>query len=170
MNHTLNFSIQAQAMLKSAASWAKFLAVLGFINVLLIFGVAAGLMSLGTFLPQLNYILQNENLPTKQLGEAGFDISTFDMGAYSYAPLVIGIFYILIGIVYLFPIVYLFRFGSNAHTALRTGSEINLEKSMTSLKSHYKFLGMFIIITFVIYIILAIVGVIGGMFFGSQMM
>lgn len=169
MNQNLSFSSQAQTMLKSAASWAKFLAVLGFLNVLIVFTVAVGLMSFGTFLPQLNALLQNPNLPTEQINQAGVDISTFDIGTYSYLPLIMGIFYILMGIVYLFPIIYLFRFGSNAHAALRTGSELNLEKSMTNLKSHYKFLGMFIIITFVIYTVLAIVGVMAGMFFGSSM-
>lgn len=75
MNQNLTFSLQAQTMFKSAASWAKFLAVLGFLNVLLVFGVAVGLMSLGTFLPQLNSILQNPTIPTKELSEAGVDIS-----------------------------------------------------------------------------------------------
>ncbi|WP_338763224.1 DUF5362 family protein [Bernardetia sp. ABR2-2B] len=170
MNHALSFSAQAQTMLKSASSWAKFLAILGFINVFFVFTVAAGLMSFGTFLPYLNLFLQNPNLPTEQMSQAGFDVSILSTGAYSYLPLVMGIIYIIVGIIYLFPIVHLFRFGSNASSAIRTGNEISLEKSMSHLKSHYKFLGMFIIITFVVYIIIAVVGVIGGMFFGSQMM
>jgi len=57
--------------------------------------------------------------------------------------------------IYFFPVYYLYNFSSKLKDAIRLNSEVILENSFKNLKSHYKFMGIVLLIFLVIY---------GGMF------
>jgi len=64
-----------------------------------------------------------------------------------------GLMYVLIGLLYFFPVYYLFKFSSKVRTALMTKNTQELETAFENLKSHYKFIGILMIITLSIYVL-----------------
>lgn len=61
--------------------------------------------------------------------------------------------YVLIAFIYFFPVYYLYQFSSNIEMALEEKDSLNLESAFGYLKSHYKFLGIFIIVTMGFYLL-----------------
>ena len=64
-----------------------------------------------------------------------------------------GLIYVLIGLLYFFPVFYLFKFSSKVRTALATKNTQELDAAFENLKSHYKFIGILMIITLSIYVL-----------------
>ncbi len=50
--------------------------------------------------------------------------------------------YLLIAVLYFFPIYYLFKFSENMKTGIELKAEANMEQAFSYLKSHYKFMGI----------------------------
>lgn len=73
----------------------------------------------------------------------------------------IGVLYALIGILYVYPALKLWKYGSRIGALLVTASEIDLEAALGEQRAFWKFAGMMVIITFVIYI-LAMIGLMGA--------
>jgi hypothetical protein len=63
-----------------------------------------------------------------------------------FPPSFLTFFYIVIAIVYFFPIYYLFKFSEDLKFALEMGHEEQLTSAFRWLKSHYKFIGILLII------------------------
>ncbi len=124
-NGQLTVSPTATVYLAETSRWAKFLAVLGFCFIGLI--VVIGLFA-GTILSSMG-------------------------GALPYPPFAVGIFYILIGAVYFFPIYYLFKFAIKLKPAIQQRDPGDLESAFENLKSHYKFIGILMIITLALYVV-----------------
>ena len=57
-----------------------------------------------------------------------------------------GVIYIIVALIYFFPVMYLYKFGTNLKTALAIRDGRALERSFENLKSHYKFIGIIAII------------------------
>lgn len=114
----LNLSTDNRFDLREAATWAKFLAIVGFIFIGL--GVI-GVFSFGALMAS-----------SPVSGMEGMS------GMYS----MIMILYILILLIYFLPILYLFRFATKIKTAVNTNNQGDMNTAFANLKAHYKFLGI----------------------------
>ena len=110
------------ANLKVTSFWANFLSIIGFVYTGLLI-----LMGLG-FLIALPII-----------GNEIFPVQVFPLNY-------IGIIYIVIGLVYLIPTLYLNRFADKIKTALLNFQQIEFESGFKNLRSLFKFMGITTII------------------------
>lgn len=143
-----NFEMQvtdaAKDFLRTASGWALFLAVTGFI--------LNGLMFLGAL---MMFAVGAANLPQQ------------DLQVFSPVQMALGI--LLYIVVFTFPIYYLGKFASTVKKALNENSTASLTAAFSYLKSHYKTLGIAVIIGIVSYILLLIVMISKAAAIASQM-
>ena len=125
----LEISPSSVSYLKETSSWALFFAVLGFVFIVIL---VLGAFFVGAILSALN---GEEMLPG--------------------AELTIGIIYLIIGVIYFFPIYYLYMFSTNMKKAIENNDIENLDIAFKNIKSHYKFMGVFTIIILAIYILMS---------------
>ncbi len=133
----LEVSDEIKVLLKETTSWTYFLSILGFIGIgfLVIFGIFFGaIMSAGA--------LRNNN-PYEAMG--------FSMGYF-------GLVYVVMALIYFFPVLYLFNFSRKMKSALSNTNKADFKSAFTNLKSHYKFMGVFTIVIISIYVLAFIVG------------
>ena len=135
-NTILELTEESKIFLKEATNWAKFLAILGFIGVgfMVIVGLAFGSI-MSAFNPAMN-----------------------DMPMPSFA---FGFIYIIIAIIYFFPVLFLYRFVTHSQKALSLSDTGQLSEAFKNLRSHYQFIGILAIIFIGIYILggLVLIGV-----------
>ena len=111
---------EIKGYLSEISKWSYFLSIMGFIGV--------GLMVLaGIF---IGFFSGLNNL-------AGSSNTLYNLG-YSMG---IGLFYIVLALIYLFPVIYLFRFSKRVKSALKLNSNEDFRIAFLNLKSHYKFMG-----------------------------
>lgn len=137
----LQFTQQAQDFLKETAKWASFLSILGFIGIgfMILGGIGASAMG-------------------SQIAEA-----QAAMGQPSPIPMgMLGILYIVMAVLYFFPVMYLFKFASNTKDAIASKNTERLTAALGNLKSHYKFLGILTIIFIVLFILMFVFGIVAG--------
>jgi hypothetical protein len=118
--------------LNTARKWAMFLAITSFIFLGLV--VIIGLIA-GTFLTAFG------------TGEKGLGIPDSLM----FIPV------LLIGAIYFFPVLFLFRFSKHAHHAILTLDKLALHKAIKNLKACFAYIGILIIIILTLYILVLIV-------------
>lgn len=136
----LNVSSTIMGFLKETSTWTYFLSILGFIGI--------GLMLLfGVFFSVVMGLISGGN-PYEGLG---MDMSYF------------GLIYIVLALLYFFPVLYLFNFSRKTKLALKTNNNDDLTTAFSNLKSHYKFMGVFTIVVISIYILAFVIAVIAGM-------
>ncbi|MGJ8761964.1 MAG: DUF5362 family protein [Polaribacter sp.] len=135
----LTITKASKNFLKETAKWAKFLSIIGFIliAIMLVFAVFA------TTIFELAGKMQ-PGMPAS-LG------------------LTMTVTYLVLAIIYFFPVYYLLQFSNKMKTALFTKNDETLAKAFEMLKSHYKFIGVFTIITMSLYALLIVVAVFGGL-------
>jgi magnesium-transporting ATPase (P-type) len=133
----LTVSDQAKRFLSEAGKWGRFISIIGFIMIALmvIFSLFAGVMF--------------GNLP-------GLDELPFPSAIFS-------LVYLLIAALYFFPVFYLYRFSYRIREALNRNDEAILESSFENLKSHYKFIGILLIVMLALYALIFVFAVIGGL-------
>lgn len=136
IKENLSLSKNAISFLLETAKWSHFLAILGF--VLVGFMVLIGLFA-GTL---LSLIPETTGLPIS--------------GG------VIGIIYTIMGALYFFPALFLYKFSRKMKEAIKSYSDEELESALDNLKSHYKFIGIFAIITISLYILMFVVSIGAG--------
>lgn len=132
----LTITSEAKGFLKETANWCKFLSVLGFIGL--------GLLFLSSFFISSIY----SNMPQAAT-------MPFNLG------IVMTVVYILIIAIYIFPLYYLYQFSLKLKKALLSKDDETLADAFEMLKSHYKFVGVFTVIILSIYILAGILGVMG---------
>jgi hypothetical protein len=127
--------------LSEARKWAKFIAIISFVGIglLVMMGVIMGLVM--------------DSL-TSAAGQAPMPFS----------GIVFMVIYIAIAIVYFFPVYYLFRFSEDMGNALASGSEEVMTSAFQYLKSHYKFIGILMIVSMVLGALSGIAMVLAGIF------
>ncbi|MGL2963491.1 DUF5362 family protein [Flavobacterium sp. RSB2_4_14] len=135
-NNGMQLESAAKDYLRESAKWSMFLAILGFIGI----GFLALLAIIMTFTMSM--------LPETP-------------GPFGAIKGFISIIYLVFAILYLFPIYYLFKYADNTKKALNSGNTELLTSAFCNLKSHHKFLGIASIIIIALYIVAAIVMVIG---------
>lgn len=134
----LTLNNNSKSFLRETAKWAKFLSIMGFIGIgfMVIFSFFAGTIF--------------QNLPNAQT-------LPMDMGV------TLTITYLIIAVLYFFPVYYLFQFSNKMKTALLTKNDETLAAAFEVLKSHYKFIGVFTIIILSLYALIAIFAIIGAL-------
>jgi len=137
---------ETKAYLTETAKWAKLLAIVGF--VMLVIMILASL-AMGAFMGTM----MSSTMADSGGGLAG----ALGGGALSFM-------YIIIAIIYYFPLMYLYKFATRMKTALASNDQASLNESIKNLKSCYKFLGIFTLVTVIIYGIGIVFAMIGGMF------
>lgn len=132
----LHLNQTALDYLRESAKWSMFLAILGFVGVGFLALMAIIMTSVMSAMPDTP-------------------------GPFGAVKGIISVFYLVIALIYLFPVYYLYRYASNAKKAIYAKDSALLTDAFGALKSHHKFLGIAAIIIISLYILAAIVMVIG---------
>ena len=133
LTNDLLISNTSQAYLVSSAKWGKFLAIAGF--------VGCALMLIG------GIFMQTVTSPYR----------TYE---YANTTKYVGITYIILSVILIFPCIYLNKFSNKIQEAIRSTSQDSADTAFASLKSMFKFYGIFTIIMLV-FLALAFLGAIG---------
>src|SRR5690606_5805312 len=138
-NSTLPFSEELKAYFKEIAKWAFFLSIIGFIGL--------GL----TVLFGLFFSAFMGAMPSNSYNEIGI------------SPGILGMIYVVIGMIYFFPVYYLFNFAKKLKSALLSNNTEELTAAFSNLKSHYKFVGIFTIVIISLYLLIFIIAIFAGL-------
>lgn len=128
-NNNFVLSYESESFLKETAKWGYFLSILGFffIGIMVLFAIF-----MGAFLSKLGSMGgPSMGNPMSMMG---------NMGGF------MALIYLIIALVYFFPIYYLFQFSSKAKIAFKSNDNHKLNESFQFLKSHYKFMGIMALI------------------------
>ncbi len=135
---TLEISQESEGYLNEIRKWAKLLAILGFIGIGLI-------VICSLFISTLSSKLGGGLIP--------------------FPGYLLALLYIAIAALYFFPLFYLIKFASKISTAFASRESADLDLAFKNLKSHYKYIGNFMIAMIIIYAIaFVIIGVMVSMF------
>lgn len=128
--------------LLETAKWAKFIAIIGFVMVglMLVMALFMGsiMASLAAFSPEAGMM--------PAIGGGFFTV-----------------IYILIAAVYFIPIKYLFDFSRKVKSAIEIKDQNLFTEAMMKLKSHYKFIGVLMLIIVSLYVIMFVMILVGGL-------
>ena len=137
----LQLNQTAVQYLKESAKWSLFLAIMGFIGIAFMI-IAA--ISMGT-------------LMSSGLG------SSPGMGAMAGMGGILSGVYIVMALLYFFPIYYLYKYATDMKNALNSRNNDMLTGALGYLKSHHKFLGVSMIVIISLYILIFVGAIIFGM-------
>ncbi len=140
----LTLDDSAKQNLLTAAKWGKFLAILGFIGI--------GLMVVAAFFMGSIFRMSGMN-----------DVSPMPLGNMTS---MITIMYLIIAVIYFFPVWYLFKFSENAKKAVLNNQQMSVTEAMNYLKRMFKFMGVFTLAIFGLYA-MAIIASLSGALLGG---
>lgn len=136
-NSNLHLTEESKSFLKETAKWAYFLSILGFVGVGFMVVLA---LFMGTIFSKLGVFGARFGMM-----EGGF----------------ITVIYLLLAVLYFFPVYYLFQFSSKAKVAFNCNDYETLTTSFEYLKSHYKFMGILALVIFSIYGVVFLFSILG---------
>jgi hypothetical protein len=112
------------------ARWARFIGIVGFIGIglMVIIALFAGAMMASAM---------------STLGQASPFAGAGGIG--------VTVLYLLVALFYFFPVYYLYKGAIGLRDGIRNGDISTLEDGFKNLKSHYKFIGILLIIVLSIY-------------------
>lgn len=139
-NENLQIGEEVKSFFLETAKWAKFISIIGFISL--------GLMVLAGF--SFGSIMSS--LPSG-LGAMGA------MGAVGSGFFIV--LYIVVALIYYFPIKYLFDFSTKVKKALELTDQNLFNEAISKLKSHYKYIGIIMIVILSFYILIFIIAILG---------
>jgi len=138
----LQLDSAAKDFLKETAKWAYFLSILGFIGLgfLVLIAIFAGAIfsTIGNTVP-------------------GMGVYGSSFGA------MMTFIYLLMAALYFFPIYYLYKFSSNTKKAFRDNDSGALTDSLGYLKSHYKFIGVLMVVLLGFYALIFVFAILAGL-------
>jgi uncharacterized membrane protein YjgN (DUF898 family) len=134
----LQLNSTALQFLKETAKWSYFLSILGFIGIGLMLVAAVFMATILGSMP------------------------TTGMGAFGAMQGMMSGIYVVMALLYFFPVYYLYKFASKMKSALSSKSTEELTDSIENLKSHYKFMGILAVIIISIYILILVGALIAG--------
>ena len=132
----LRVSPKMKESLLSSMNWIQFFVILCCFAVVILTIIAIVMLAMSSFFPVENP-----------------DMSPWIM-------LCMGLIYLVVGVVYVYPIVKGFKLIDHTRKALRAGTNSDFEASADDLHSIMKYCGWLTIISFVLYIIFMIVAVV----------
>lgn len=133
----LTLTNASKRFLKETAKWSFFISILGFVLI--------GFMLLLAVFSGTIMALAQQMQPGMPEG----------MG------MILSVGYVCIAILYFFPVYYLLQFSNKMKKALATKGDDMLANAFEMLKSHYKFIGVFTIITISLYLLMFVVAMLG---------
>ena len=126
---TANIELTAEAIsyLDEIRKWSNLFSIIGFIGIglLVIFGIFAG-----SLFSSLGYPYSSSNFPS----------------------VIIGVIYIVMAVIYIFPVYYLYKFSVFCKQAISQKDNETMTSAFKNLKSHFKFMGIMMIIILSIYV------------------
>lgn len=131
--------------LLETAKWARFLAIIGFICV--------GLLVISGFF--MGAIMSSLSAMTGNYGSN-------PLGAIS--GIFIGSIYLVIGLLYYFPIKYLYDFGTKVKKAITITDQNLFTEALLKLKAHYRYIGILMIIMLCFYVLMFVLVIVGAIF------
>jgi hypothetical protein len=140
---SLSIDPLTKAHLQETARWGKFLSIIGFIMCGL---VAVGGIFFSTILT--SFMSRSE-------GYEGASLNTTGLGA------VMAFVYIIFGVIYFFPCLFLFRFSTQMKTALNANEQDRLNNAFQNLKSLFRYVGIITIIVLALYGLLLVIALLG---------
>lgn len=138
-----NLQLTSQSFLKETAKWAYFLSIVGFVGIGMLILLS---VFMGTIFSKLG-VFNSGMSPAPMMG-VGF----------------ITFLYLIIAVLYFFPVYYFFQFSSKAKAAFSRNDNEALTTSFEYLKSHHKFLGILSIVILSIYGVVFLFSIIGFAF------
>lgn len=123
-----------QTDLITAAKWGKFLAIVGFVTI--------GLMFMGSL-----FLLIASTTP-------------FIGGQFA----IMGVIYLVMGIIFVFPTLHLLRFSNRMLSGISSGKQTDFELGIEYLRSLFKFIGIYTIVILGMYILIFLTGFLGVIF------
>lgn len=136
----LRLTEKSKSFLKETAKWAYFLSIVGFVGIGFLVLVA---LFFGTIFSKLSSFGGNSTPMPMMAG--GF----------------ITVLYLVIAVIYFFPVYYLFQFSSKLKIAFNNTDNEQLTASFENLKSHYKFMGICAIVMISLYGVVFLFSLIG---------
>lgn len=139
----LSISGEAANYLKEIGGWSFFLAIVGFVFVgfCVVFAFFAGAIF-------------------SAAGQATGQEMPFPGGG-----MFLGAIYFFVAAFYFFPVYFLFRFATGVKKALALKDNTALTTALEHLKSHYKFIGILMIVILGLYALIFVGALIGGALF-----
>jgi len=128
-NTQLVLTSESVIYLQKVANWTTFFSVAGFVFIGLM--IIAGLV-MTTFL------------------SAVFAAAGKPYMAY------MGLIYVAISLIYIMPVIYLYRFSTLAKSAIRNFDSDEIMNALRNLKSHFKYVGIFTIVILSLYFLIGI--------------
>ncbi|MDA8692423.1 DUF5362 family protein [Saprospiraceae bacterium] len=140
---SLVLSQDVKSYLLETAKWSKLLSIVGFVMIALI---VIGSILAGVFMGSIM------SAASQEFGGAG---AMFGGGFITFM-------YMIIGLIYFFPIMYLYKFSTKMKTAIANNNQVQLSESFKNLKSCYKFMGILTLIIVILYGAIFVFALIGG--------
>lgn len=140
--NTLKITGEITSQLNDAGKWGKFLAIMGFIMM--------GFMVLAGFV--MSIVMAFIPLPSNS--------------PFPFPPFLFGIFYLILAMVYLFPVLYLYRFSTGIKQAILLKNQDQLTRAFFNLKAFYRFIGILTIVFLALYPLLIVGIIVIGVFSG----
>lgn len=109
------------------SKWAKFLSILGYIGV--------GFLILGGIVASIGLSIFSS------ISDFGFPMA------------LVGLVYIVLGVLYYFPVSYLHKFSVQVKNGLTSNNQEAVNTGFENLKSLFKFMGIFMIVVLSIYVL-----------------
>jgi hypothetical protein len=128
---------RAVQALQGTKPWVRLCSVIGFISTGFILLAALVMLFGGAFM----------TTPKQVLPFAGFQF-------------LVGLLYAAMGVLYLFPSIKLWKYGSSIVRLMGSGSNADLIEALEQQRSFWKFVGIMILIMIVLYVV-AIIGALG---------
>ena len=128
-------SDEIKSHLLEAAKWGKFLSIMGYIGIGFI--VLAGIVA---------------TIGLSIAGGAAMGATGVPMGF-------LGVIYIVIALIYYFPVSYLYKFSTQMKQAILTDNTFTLTSGFGNLKSLFKFMGVFTIVMLSLYALIIVIAV-----------
>ncbi len=132
----MQFDESAKGFLKETAKWANVLSIIGFVGI--------GFMGLAA----ISGLLSSK-------------ITTLSVGPLNgITGKTIALIYLILIVIYFFPVYYLNKFAVNVKKAFRENDSSTLTESFKSLKSHFKYIAVFTISFIVLYVSIIVIAII----------
>lgn len=131
--------------LYETAKWARFLSIVGMISLAL-------MILFGLFFSTIFSGLSNNSFD----GAEPSTEWTTGMG------MAMGIIYIIIAIIWFFPLLYLLRFSNTIKSAVNSNDQNALNVSFQNLKACFRYIGILTIIVIALYALILVFAIVGG--------
>lgn len=136
----------SKSHLSDTSKWARFLAITGMISLALL--VLAGL-----------YLATQINKTTTDFSGEGFETNT---GIAAAMGVGIVVMYVIIAVIWFFPLLFLLRFANQAKTAIDSNNQEQLNSAFQNLKVCFRYVGIVTIIGIGFYLLTFLITISSG--------